>query len=130
MESIIAPRAIALGLVLFVGISLPLLFTHYSRASSSRLPGWVVVALTISLFAMPAYRYVADRLRYANSTMSAQPASHSLLYELSPTFTEWIAEPVALFVAGGLLGCIGIIIYEVLGSRNPARPIRGLKNGR
>lgn len=128
MEPAVTNRVIIFGVVLFVGFCLPLLFIHYSRHSSSRLPGWVVAVLALALFTMPVYRYVADRL--ASGSEAAPVGSHSLIYKISPTFSEWVVEPTVTLIAGVLLGSIGVIIYEVLCGRNPVRPSGNLENGR
>lgn len=129
MESFITFRVIVIGLVLFVGICLPLVFTHYSREPDARLPGWVVAALAIGLFAVPVYDYIDSWLHISNSMTSSWGTGRSPLEMVSPTFTEWIAEPLAMLIAGVLLGTIGLIIYEVLSSRKPVHQSSGLKNG-
>lgn len=127
MEPVITNRVIIFGVILFVGICLPLLFIHYSRQSASRLPGWVVAVLAIALFTMPVYRYVADRL---SGDDAAPVGSHPLIYKISPTISEWVVEPAVTLVAGVLLGSIGVIIYKVLCGWNPVRPFGDLENGR
>lgn len=128
MESIITFRATVIGLVLFVGICLPLLFTHYSREPGARLPGWIVAALALGVFAVPVYNYIDSWLRISNLMTSSWPTSRSPLEKVSPTFTEWVAEPLATLLAGVLLGTIGMIIYEVMSRRNPVQPSSGLQN--
>lgn len=88
MEPIVTPRAVASGVIIFIGVSLPVLFTHFSRGPEARLSGWAVACLTIGVWCLPALNYIADRIPSNPNAMTlpeARPSTRAPMYELSPT---------------------------------------------
>lgn len=131
MEPIVTLRTVVFGAIIFIGVSTPILVTHFSREPDARLTPLIVGGIATVLWAIPVVDFFADQLTKhpdAAPRMTAEPTNHAPLYELSPVLFTWIVEPALVLGASLLLGIVGFIFYEVIhtrgnsnGSDNPHR---------